>query len=146
MKAADSEVVLRKRLTRPLEQLTVRAGIDAMCAFYAEDPADGAAIGNDRDMLLYQWGIDTFNAPESFQISITRQINASGESQPYQLALIFYFQPNDALRKIDAGNQWCPSPGNLPAFRQFFESSPAFQASADERPDRVELSLDRRGG
>src|SRR3954471_21997227 len=103
MKAADSETALRKRLAGPPEQLTARKGIAAMCSFYADERAEGAAIENDRDMLLYQWGVDTFNAPDVFQVSITRQINVMGESQPYQLALIFSYKPTDALQKIDLG-------------------------------------------
>jgi hypothetical protein len=145
MKAADSETVLQKRIGGSLEQLTARKGIAAMCSFYADERADGAAIENDRDMLLYQWGIDTFNAPEWFQVSITRQINVLGESQPYQLALIFSYQPTDSLRKIDAGNQWCRSPADLPAFRKFVDSSSAFKTVADTKADQVELQLDRHG-
>jgi hypothetical protein len=145
MKAAESESELRKSLGRPLEQLTPRAGIGAMCSFYADQRADGAAIGSDRDMLLFQWGIDSFNMPESFQVSVTRQLNVIGESQPYQLGLLFYFQPTDALRKVDAGNLWCRSPSDLPAFRQFIDSSQAFKMVADSKADRVELQLERRG-
>ena len=145
MKAAESENELRKSLGRPLEQLTPRAGIAAMCSFYAGQRADGAAIGSDRDMLLYQWGIDSFNMPETFLLSITRQINVIGESQPYQLGLLFYFQPTDPLRKIDVGNQWCRSPNDLPAFRQFIDSSQALKAVADATANRVELQSARRG-
>ena len=144
MKAAETEKELRKKLG-PLEQLTPRAGIAAMCSFYADQRVDGAAIGSDRDMLLYQWGIDSFNTPETFQVGITRQINVKGESQPYQLGLLFYFQPTDPLRKIDATNQWCRSPNDLFAFRQFIESSPAFKAVADAKADRVELQLNQLG-
>ena len=115
MKAAESEAAFRKRIGRPLNQLTPREGIGAMCSFYADERVDGAAVENDRDMLLYQWGIDTFNAPDVFQLSITRQINVTGESQPYQLELIFSFPPTVELRKIDIGNQWCRSPSDLPA-------------------------------
>jgi hypothetical protein len=145
MKAAESEVELRKRLGRPLAQLTAREGIAAMCGFYADERADGAVIENDRDMLLYQWGIDSFNIPETFQVNITRQINVSGESQPYQLALIFSYQPTDTLRKIDSGNQWCRSPADLPTFRRFIDSSEAIKAVADTKADQVELQLNRRG-
>jgi hypothetical protein len=145
MKAAESETALRKRLGRPLAQLTSRDGIAAMCGFYADERADGAAIENDRDMLLYQWGVDSFNTPETFQVSITRQINVLGESQPYQLAIIFSYQPTDSLRKIDAGNQWCRSPADLPAFRKFIDSSAALKAVADAKADQVELQLNRRG-
>ncbi len=142
MKAAESEGVLRKRLGRPPEQLTPRDAIAGMCSFYAEERADGAAIDHDRDMLLYQWGIDSFGQPESFQLGITRQFNVTGESQPYQLSFTFYYKPTDALRQIAFGNQWCPKLSELTTFQKFIESSPGFAAVANAKPDRVELRLD----
>ncbi len=145
MKAAESEDGLRKRLGCSVDQLTPRDGIAAMCDFYADERVDGAAIENDRDMLLYQWGVDTFNAPDVFQLSITRQINVTGESQPYQLGLIFSFSSTGALQKIDIGNQWCRSPSDLRAFRQFVESSDAYKAVADGKATQVELKCERRG-
>ena len=141
MKAGESENELRKRLDRPLEQVTVRDGIAAMCGFYADERVDGGSVENDRDMLLYQWGVDTFNAPDLFQLSITRQTNVTGESQPYRLALTFHFKPTDALLQIAPGNQWCPKPGELAAFQKFVESSPGFVAAGDAKPDRVELGF-----
>ena len=145
MKATETEVALQKRIVKPLSQLTPREGIAAICAFYADERVDGAAIENDRDMLLYQWGVDTFSAPETFRVSITRQLNVVGESQPYQLTLVFGFQPTDSLRKIDLGNQWCRSPADLPAFQRFVDASGAFKAVADANADKVELQLNRRG-
>ena len=145
MKAAETEAALQKRIAKPLPQLTPRDGIAAMTSFYADERVDGADIGSDRDMLLYQWGVDGFNAPDTFQLNIARQLNISGEPQPYQLALIFNYTATDPLREIDFGNQWCRSPGDLPAFRKFIASSAAFQAVADAKADQVELKLDRRG-
>jgi hypothetical protein len=145
MKAAESESELRKRLGGSLEQLTACKGIKAMCSFYADQRVDGATIDSDRDMLLYQWGIDGFNAPELFQLSVTRQLNVLGESQPYQLALIFSFPPTDSLRKIGSSNLWCRSPGDLPKFQQFVDASDAFKAVADAKANRVELHLNRLG-
>jgi hypothetical protein len=145
MKATDSESELRKKLGSSLDQLTARKGIAAMCSFYADQRVDGATIDSDRDMLLYQWGIDGFNAPELFQISVTRQLNVLGESQPYQLALIFSFPPTDALRKIGASNLWCRSPEDLQEFQRFIDASDAFKAVADAKADRVELQLNRLG-
>jgi hypothetical protein len=144
MKAGESESKLRKRLGKSPEQLSAREGIAAMCGFYADERADGATIGSDRDMLLYQWGINSFGVPAAFELSITRQFNVMGESQPYQLLLIFSFQPTDALRKIGSGNEWCRSPDDLGAFRQFVDSSAAFKAAADTKSDRVELQLVHR--
>jgi hypothetical protein len=141
MKAGESEGVLRNRLGRPVEQLVPRDGIAAMCKFYAEERADGAAIGSDRDMLLYQWGVNTFDSPESFELSITRQINVIGESQPYRLSLTFYYQPTDVLRQIGASNEWCRSPSDLPQFRRVVEASAAFRAVADVTADRVDLGM-----
>jgi len=141
MKAAEAESVLRKRVDRPVEQLTVRDGVAAMCGFYADERADGAAIGSDRDMLLYQWGINDFDDPAIFELSITRQINVAGESQPYRLALTFFFQPSDVLKKAGGGNQWCRSPGDVPQFRRFIEASAGFAAVQDAKPIRVDLQL-----
>ena len=145
MKAVEIEVALQQRLTRPVSQLTPQDGIAAMCDFYSGTRVDGAAIENDRDMLLYQWGVDTFNTPNSFQLNITRQLNIAGESQPYQLALAFHYPAAGALANIALGNQWCRSPGELPAFRQFIELSEAYQAVAESRPERATLNFERRG-
>src|SRR3982750_2345731 len=110
MKPDESESALRKRLGRPPEQLTPRAAIAAMCDFYAQQRAEGAELDQDGDMLLYQWGVYGWDGPEMFEVDITRQFMITGEDEPHQLQLICYFQPTDALRKINASNQWCPSP------------------------------------
>ena len=141
MKAKEVEAALQKRFAKPLSQLTPREGVLAMCGFYADERIDGAEIGSDRDMLLYQWGVDSFNAPDTFQLKVTRQLNVLGESQPYQLVLTFNYRATDALKQIDFGNQWCRSPNDLSAFRKFVESSPGFVAVGDSKPDRVELGL-----
>src|SRR6185295_268715 len=139
MKPAESEGVLRKRIGKPLEQLTPREAITAMCGFYAEQRAEGADLDQDGDMLLYQWGVYGWDEPETFQVDITRQFMVTGEDEPYQLQLICYYKPTDAFRKISASNQWCPSPGELAQFRKYIEASEAFKAVADAKPDRVDL-------
>jgi len=141
MKPEESETVLRKRLGKPVEQLTPREAIAGMCDFYAEQRAEGADLHEDGDMLLYQWGVYGFSEPEAFQIDITRQFMVTGEDEPHQLQLTCYFQPTDAFRKISASNQWCASPDELPQFRKFIEASEAFMAVADAKPDQVELEF-----
>ncbi len=145
IKATEAQSSLEKSLGRSVETLNARDGIAAMCDFYANVRVDGAAIENDRDMLLYQWGVDTFNSPDALLLSITRQLNIAGESQPYQLTLAFHYPATGSLANIALGNQWCPSPGDLPSFRQFVESSEAYQAVAELRPERVALDMQRRG-
>jgi hypothetical protein len=44
--------------------MTPRRRRDNVQLLCGQDAPDGAAIENDRDMLLYQWGIDGFNTPE----------------------------------------------------------------------------------
>ena len=143
MKPEESEAVLRKRLGKPVEQLTPREVIAAMCDFYAQQRAEGADLDQDGDMLLYQWGVYTFGQPEAFQVDITRQFMVTGEDEPQQLHWTCYFKPTDALRKISASNQWCSSPGELPQFRKFVEASDAIKAVGDAKPDRVELGFEQ---
>jgi hypothetical protein len=141
MKPEESEAVLRKRVGKPVEQLTPREAIAAMCDFYADERADGADLDEDGDMLLYQWGIYSFGKPEAFQIDITRQFMVADEDEPYQLHWTCFFKPTDALRKINSSNQWCSSPDELPQFRKFVEASDAFKAVGDSKPDRVEVGF-----
>ncbi len=66
MKPSQSEPAFRKRLGVPVEAVTPRRALDAMLAFYAEQPAEDVAIDEDGDMLLYEWGVYSFTGPESF--------------------------------------------------------------------------------
>jgi len=141
MKVQESEARLRKRVGKPIEQLTPREAIAAMCDFYKDERADGADLDQDGDMLLYQWGVYSFGQPEAFQIDITRQFMVTGEDEPHQLHCTCYFKPTDALRKINSSNQWCSSPDELPQFRKFVEDSGAMKALGDSKPDRVELGF-----
>ena len=144
MKPEESEGELRKRLGRVPEQLTPREAFKVMCDFYASERAEGAKLDDDGDMLLYQWGVYSFSKPESFRLGITRQFKVHGQNQPYQLHLTYHFKPTDALRTIGASNEWCPSPTDLPDFQRFIDSSPAFKAVADTKPDRVELHFEQK--
>jgi|tagenome__1003787_1003787.scaffolds.fasta_scaffold19409635_2 hypothetical protein len=143
MKPAESESELRKRLGGAPEQLTPRETFKIMCDFYANERADGAKLDEDGDMLLYQWGVYNFSTPETFRLGLTRQFMAHGEDKPSQLHLTFHYNPSDELRNVGSSNLWCRSPGDLPKFQQYIDSSPAFQAVADTKADRVELVYKR---
>ncbi len=145
IKVTETQSVLQDSLEKSASELTAREGIEAMYDFYTKIRVDGAAIENDRDMLLYQWGVDTFNAPNVFLFSIARQLNITGQSQPYQLTLAFYYPATRPLANIALGNQWCRSPGELSSFRQFVESSEAYQAIAESKPTHVALNFEQRG-
>ena len=143
MKPSHSETALRKRLGKPIEGVTPRRALEAMFAFYAEQRAADVAIEDDGDMLLYEWGVYSLTGPESFLLGITRQFILTGEDEPYQLQLMLHFTPTDSLRLLKDGNRWCHSPDELPAFRQFVESSAPFKAVADAKPSRVELYFEQ---
>jgi hypothetical protein len=143
VKPSQSETAFRKRLGGPIEGVTPRRVLEAMFAFYAEQRAEDVDIDEDGDMLLYEWGVYRFTGPESFQIGIVRQFCVIDEDEPYQLHMTLLFAPPDAYRQLEDGNKWCHSPEELPAFREFVESSAAFKAVADTNPSRVELYFEQ---
>lgn len=143
MKPSQAESVFRTRLGEIDEDITPRRAMDAMLAFYSQQRADNVVIEDDGDMLLYEWGLFSFSGPESFQLGLTRQFIETDEDEPYQLRLTLHFVPTDSLRRLKGGSNWCHSPEELPAFRQFVEDSEAFRAIADSKPSRVEVCFDR---
>ena len=143
MKPSQSETVLRNRLAEPVEAVTPRRALEAMFAFYEDQRAEDVVLDQDGDMLLYEWGVYSFSGPESFQLGITRQFIVADEDEPYQLHLTFHFNPIHELRQLEAGNEWCRSPSDLPAFRRFVESSAPFNALADTEPARSELYFEQ---
>ena len=147
MDIEDSELIFRRRLGRPIEDLTPRAGIEAALAFYAEQRADTAPMDADGDTLLYQWGTYSFSGPETFRLNLTRQFFLWDEDdeEPYQLSLTFHYEPTEALSSLDSGNQWCEEPETVEAFRVFISASPAYNAVADAVPMRVTLEFNYVG-
>ena len=144
MKPKQSKKELVKRLEAGRVKLAtagVAGGIAAMLGFYADQRAEDCEIDADGDMLLYQWGVYNFAKGETFQLDITRQFILPDEDEPYQLSLTFHFEPSPSLRKIAAGNEWCGTPEELPAFRGFINSSAAYLAVANEKPKKVELDF-----
>jgi hypothetical protein len=142
MTPRQSEKALTKRLTaggRKLDQLTAAEGVAAMLEFYAEQRADRCNVDEDGDMLLYQWGVYDFDNGDSFMFDITRQFILLDEDEPYQLSLVFHFEPTPQRRGIESGNQWCHLPADLGQFRKFVLNSPPYRAVAAERPTKVQL-------
>jgi hypothetical protein len=137
VKPHQAENELRRRMGKPLEQLTPREGLDAMLALYEAQRAECAPIDEDGDMLLYQWAAEG----KSFMLDLTRQFILPDEDEPYQRSLSFHFAADAELGDLEAGNEWCSSPDDLPAFRKFINESDAFQRLADGKPRRVKLAF-----
>ena len=113
--------------------LSVRDGLEAMLDFYRDMRADGCALENDADMLLFQWGTySTFPraggiAAEAFDLNLTRQLilDEGGEDDDiWQLALNFEFEPSGELGALGRGNKWCHTLQELPPFRNYVLASP----------------------
>src|SRR5262245_10947013 len=124
MKPSSAEkAVLRclRQAGRELTSLRPLDAIEAMLDFYAAERAEGCALEDDGDMLLYQWGTHDWGDGESFELDITRQFTVTGEEDDdtRQLSLRFKFKPSAELRELGDGNRWCHSPSKLQAFRTF---------------------------
>ena len=130
-----------------LSALLPAEGIRLMLEFYANERADGCAIDQDGDMLLYQWGTYDWGEGEFFEFNITRQfMDAAGEDDDIrQLSLTFKFEPTEALRKLADGNRWCATPDEVDEFRTFIEASDAYMTLANEKASNVNLDLSVAG-
>jgi len=130
-----------------LSSLSPADGITLMLSFYENERADGCKMGEDGDMLLYQWGCYDWGQGEAFEFNITRQfVDAAGEDEGIrQLSLTFRFTPGESLCKLAEGNRWCHSPDEVAQFRSFIESSAAYTAVAKAEPAEVTLELQVAG-
>ena len=125
---------------RDLATLDVVEGIELMLSFYEEERTEGCEIGDDSDMLLYQWGTYAWER-DAFELDITRQlIGPGGEDEDiFQLSLIFRFAPTTESRAVEMGNRWCSRPNEVESFREFIHNSAAFKAVVDQVPKSVTL-------
>jgi len=137
----ESSSELRRRIAIPIDRLTTRQGINALLAFYADQPADGVNMDEDGDMLLFQWGVYNFSGPPTFQINLTRQFILPDEDEPYQLSLTFHHAPSDQMKALKEGNRWCHSTADLPEFTTFIDRSAAVAAAIDSKPSKVDLTF-----
>ena len=130
-----------------LGSLSPADGIAVMLDWYREERADGCDLGQDGDMLLYQWGCYDWAEGEFFELNVTRRfIDGAGEDEDIrQLLLTFKYEPTASLRRVKDGNCWCKSPNDLKNFRSFIDSSEALRAVAETDPAQVTLNLDIAG-
>jgi hypothetical protein len=124
-----------------LASLRPSDGIDLLLRFYREERAEGCAIDEDGDMLLFEWGCFDWGEGESFELKITRQFMGGGgeDEEIRQLSLTFKFSPSASLRNAGQGNRWCSTPDGLDEFRSFITASPATKAVAESQPIKVTL-------
>lgn len=117
-----------------------------MLDFYRDVRADGCEFTNDADMLLFQWGISSYQG-RSFNLDITRQFileepeNEDDEYTMSQLSLSFFFAPTEQTDRIKDSNQWCRTPDELADFETFIIGNDSYRAVAEVRPFKVVLEF-----
>jgi hypothetical protein len=146
MKVRTAKAAFLKRLAAAgtaVPELTLAAGVAAMLDFYAGERADGCDP-DDGDMLLFEWGVNDWGDGPAFEVGITRQfIDAGGDGEPRQLALVFRYDPGLAPKGLKDGNTWCESPDELAAYRKAVGQSKAMRAVGDQTPAGAELRFGR---
>lgn len=118
-------------------------GIESMLAFYRSSRVRGCDLESQGDMLLFQWGTYDWGDGERFEINVTRQLISVGraawllramriETDPEfrQLSLTYRFEPEEPLRDLGSGSQWCDSPAGLAEFEEFIRGADAFKSVA----------------
>jgi len=77
-----------------------------------------------------------------FEINITRQFIESAledDDAISQLQLTYKFSLDNKTVALGSGNRWCKSQSEVPRFREFILSNPAFLAIADVDPPNVSV-------
>ena len=121
----DSKQAFLERLNGRKDR-TVGGALMAMLDFYAQERADGRALGEDGDMLLYEWGTYDWGDGEHFELNVTRKFILDGQDEPFQLSMTLLFDPTDECIQLGHSNKWCLSPDGLDEFADFVRKSPPF--------------------
>lgn len=109
--------------------------------FYRDRRAQHAALDEDGDGLLWQWGPDADAA--RFTIGLTRQLIREGDDQPIiQLMLCLAYRWTPARRALGRGHAWCFDPDAVGAFEREVRSSPAYRAVVSAVPTEVIVRTD----
>jgi hypothetical protein len=126
--------------------LTPDVGIHLMLKFYQQIRADNCPIDQDGDMLLYQWGTYDWGDGTYFQLDITRQFieaGLEGDDGTSQLSIRFYFYPSEDYKKLEWGNRWCSSPGELSHFESYIKANTTYIKVANANPTKLEIEYSK---
>jgi hypothetical protein len=128
--------------------LSVRDGFESMLDFYRDMRANGCALEEDGDMLLFQWGTYLTLRPDGFlddasNLNLTRQLIPEGaqDDDIWQLGITFEFAPAE-FRGLRSGDKWCHSLEELPQFRKYVLASAPFAACGGFEIRRRSLSYE----
>lgn len=129
MKVNQSEAVLKKYLPQNVSHLTLSEATQAFCNFYLQERADKTVIENNDDMLLYEYGMYSWENGY-FTANLTRQfcIGKAGVMSQLHLVLAYECTPEIKALPKQSSSQWCYTPDQLAEYReQQIEHSLAYQ-------------------
>ena len=109
--------------------------------FYRERRAQHAAIPDEGDGLLWQWGPDA--DAERFTIDLTRQLVREDEDAITQLCLTLAYRWTPARRLLGRGHAWCFSPAAANDFGRQIRASAAYRAVATASPVSVSIRTEK---
>jgi hypothetical protein len=123
-----------------------RVAVMAMVDWYAQARVeDAAAVDQDGDMLLFQWGTYDWGSGRAFEVDVTRQLILAAEEDDdaiWQLGLTFRYRPDVATEALAKGHQWCGQPSDAAKFSTLLSKHPVLDfadtAVSMERKLRLE--------
>jgi hypothetical protein len=113
---------------------------------YRDERIEGTSLGNDGDMLLFQWGTYDWGAGRHFELDLTRQAILEPEDpdedpEILQLRCTFRYAP-ELFADLPSGNRWCYSPEDVQAFSDFVLSSPGLALALQREPASLVVRID----
>ena len=115
-----------------IDVLRFESTIAAFFDFYRDEQAEGCALDDDGDMLLFEWGTVDWGEGEHFELSLARQlIFGPGDGKIWQLKLTYAFEPTGPFRALGDGNRWCAAPEDLGDYRNAVLDSDPYRTAAD---------------
>jgi hypothetical protein len=110
-----------------IDVLRLPTTVAAFLGFYRDERADGCALEDDSDSLLFEWGVVDWGEAEHFELSLIRQLTfGTGMPKTWQLKLTYAYEPTQIFRALGEGNCCCSAPEGLTEFRDAVELSEVY--------------------
>ncbi len=123
-----------------LRSVRTAEGMGIALDFYRDRRAQHAAIADEGDGLLWQWGPDA--DATRFTIGLTRQLIREDAEPITQLTLCLAFRWTPARRALGRGHSWCFDPASVDGFEREVRSSAAYRAVVAAVPTEVIVRTD----
>jgi hypothetical protein len=123
-----------------LKSVRTAEAIGLAIDFYRDRRAQHAAIADEGDGLLWQWGPDA--DATRFTIGLTRQLIREDAEPITQLTLCLAYRWTPARRALSRGHSWCWDPATVDPFEREIRSSAAYRAVVSAVPTEVFVRTD----